>query len=193
MRNYFTHDPEYYDFKAGDLPALYLFRTGSAKDTENFTEDWRVTTDKVTVQWVLPPASQIGTMPARARALGFIAKVVDAALRRGRDPAFIIDGDADPQSAVEGSVVIRHAGLTKLECTKWRSGQIAIQKFGGDHRELFPAMIAELTIAEIFQDLPGTAVPDALGPTAELTTAAAIDATITVDDFEAAEFLEPTT
>lgn len=195
VRNYFTHDPEQYDFKLGDLPALYIFRTGSAKDPEQITADLRTNTDKVMVQWVLPPTDQL-KQPGRARAMALIAHWIDSSLRRGRDPSFVVEGDPDPTAAVHGSVVIRHAGLMRIDGGKWHAGQIAIRKFGGSNeREVFPAMLAEFMITEVFDGLPGTSVPDALGPTAKIVFPARVSAVVTPNgsDETAVEYRDPLT
>jgi hypothetical protein len=42
VRNAFTHDPEEYDFAETHLPALYLFRTGSARNSEDIAADIRI-------------------------------------------------------------------------------------------------------------------------------------------------------
>ncbi len=134
-------------------------------------------------------------MPTVARALGAVAKLIDSAIRRGRDPSFIVDGDTDTSSAVEGSVVIRHAGLMKLEGGQWRPGNVLIQKVGGTEREAFPAMLGSFTIAEVFEDLPGTAAPTALGPTAEIVFPARVSATVTANESDetAVEYRDPLT
>src|SRR3954464_8415418 len=58
VRRTFTHDPEEYEFVETDLPALYLFRTGSNKNAEDQAEDIREHTDGVRLFWIMPPASQ---------------------------------------------------------------------------------------------------------------------------------------
>lgn len=192
VKNVFTHDPEQYDFKANDLPALYLFRAGSAKDPENLTADWRVTTDKVSIFWILPPREGVSVMPAIARAVPFVAKLIDSALRRGRDPSYIVEGDTDPQAPRYGSVVIRAAGLMQMNGGQWKSGLVAIKNFHGDKKnEPFAALMSQITITEVFDDLPGTAVPDELGPTAEVVFPAKVHITETVNGGEGPEYRDP--
>jgi hypothetical protein len=196
VKNLFTHDPEQYDFKAGDLPALYIFRSSSTKDPEQLTADWRVNTDKVSVFWILPPRTGVGTMPAIARAIPFVAHLIDSAIRRGRDPSYVIDGDPDAQATREGSVVIRHAGLMKLEGGQWRAGMVAINNFHGDgKREPFAAMMSQLTFSQVFEEQPTATIPSELGPQAEIVFPARISAIITPNgaDDAAVEYRNPLT
>lgn len=189
----FTHDPEQHDFKANDLPALYLFRTGSAKDPENTTEDWRVTADTVKVFWVLPPTADL-KQGARSRAIGQVAKIIDYALRKGRDPSYVVEGDVDPQATLEGSVVIRHAGLMKLEATRWTSGRVAIARLPRQEQtthNLYDALLGQLVITERVIELPGEAVPAEVGPTLQNTFPAGVSATVTVNGVTSGEYREP--
>lgn len=180
----FRHDPEQYNFKVNDLPALYLFRTGSARKPEQIAEHLRVHADIARIFWVLPTADQF-KQADRALALSFVGNLIDSGLRRGRDPSYIVEGDADTTAATEGSVVLRHAGLMGIEPTEWRSGRVAIASPGHMKSEqidagLFDCLQMQVTLTQLFQELPGTSVaPASLGPTAEVYFPAALTTAIT--------------
>lgn len=194
VKNVYTHDPEQYDFKAADLPALYLFRTGSAKEPDSLTDDWRVTYDKVSVFWILPPRDAIKVMPAIARAVPFVAKLIDSALVRGRDKCFTVEGDPDPQAAYYGSVVIRHAGLLQMMGGQWKSGLVQIRNFHGDKKnEPFAALMSQITIAEVFEEQPTETIPDELGPQLAVTFPARVHFTETVNGADGPEYRDPLT
>lgn len=151
VRAAYTHDPQEHDFSSGILPALYLFREGSARDPVQVTEDHRVHADRVRIFWVCPPANQFQAAEL-SRALPAIAKTLDKALDEGRDPSWVLSGDPDPTAVVYGSVVLRHAGLRSMTAGSWRRTQLAIKK-PGDHREnpeldLYPALDCQVVIEE---------------------------------------------
>lgn len=157
VRQFFTHDPENYDFSVDHLPALYLFRQESDDDTVDITEDWQNYSDRIQVFWVFPPLDQF-QLAEISRAAPLIGKTIARALKRGRDPSFVIDGDPDTTAAYEGSVIIRHAGLTKLRGTRWKFGAIAIKQMEDTDphaRRPFPCMQSSIHIEEIGVDLYG--------------------------------------
>lgn len=162
VRKSFTHDPEQYDFKAGDLPALYVFRTGSASKPETTAEDIRISTERVRIFWVLPPADQI-KQAARSRAVAWVAKLLDTAIQRGRDPSWFVEGDPDESAPYEGSVLLRHAGLIWMEGGQWSHARIAIKPIGGLKSQpidlgVFDGLQTEIIIKERLRELPGANV-----------------------------------
>ena len=126
LRKVFTHDPEDYEFSEGDLPALYAFRTGSAKPTEDQAEDYRIATDAVRVFWVMPRTGQ-EQQRRRAPFIQALGKLIDLAFDRGRDPVYVRGDDPDPTKAAQGTVLLRAAGLQWLRTTAWTKTNLAIK------------------------------------------------------------------
>lgn len=147
--------------------------------------------------WVLPPTDQF-KQAIRSRGMRVVAKLIDSAIERGRDPSFIVPGDDDPQAQVEGSVIIRFAGLLQLYATRWTPGQIAIRDADDESNKkhvLYPAVMSEIRIAEQFNELPTAVIPPGLGPTAPLYADPRVDLTITSNgsDSTAVEYRDPKT
>lgn len=165
VKRAFTHDPQEYDFSEDDLPALYLFRTGSAKNAEDVAEDIRVHTDTVRMFWVLPPAQS----PQQARRVPIIqalGKLVDLKIDRVRDPAYVLASDPDPTKVEQGTVVIRAAGLRWLRFLQWQTIALALKvgatpQGGNQERKVYQALECKLEFEEEatqrYDDLTGPA------------------------------------
>ncbi len=158
VKRAFTHDPEEYDFNEDDLPALYLFRTGSSKNNEDIAEDIRVSCDSVRLFWVMPPAEQT-KQAKRVPILQALGKLVDLKIDRVRDPAFVLASDPDPTKTAEGTVVIRAAGLHWLRCLKWQKTMLALKMGAGQERKAYNALECMLEfeeeITQRYDDLAG--------------------------------------
>lgn len=164
VRKTFTHDPEDYEFSENDLPALYLFRTGSVRPIEQLAEDWRLHYDNIRVFWVLP---NTGTDKQRRRTpyIPAVGKLMDAAFDRERDPVFVWPSDTDPTTARQGTVVTRAAGVEWAVGKTWQKKRLAIQMASGEGlRRVYDAVDFKLEIAERiiqgFDDLSSTAQLD---------------------------------
>lgn len=148
VRKVFTHDPEDYDFSENDLPALYLFRTGSAKPIEQMAEDWRVHHDNVRIFWVLPNVAQ-DRQRLRSPILPYVGKLFDAAFDRERDPVFVLDSDPDPTKFEQGSMVTRAAGVEWAIGDTWKKLRLGIAMRAGEgERRLYDAVDFKLELAE---------------------------------------------
>lgn len=149
VRNAFPHDPEQYNFAESDLPALYLFRTGSAKNTEDIATDIRVACDNVRLFWVLPFADQ-SLQGRRVPIMSALGKLIDLKIKRTRDPVFVLSGDTDPSKTAEGTVVMRAAGLHDLKFLQWKTTQIAIKVGAGENasRRVYQALDVKLEFEE---------------------------------------------
>lgn len=152
------HDPQEHDFTSGGLPALYLFREGSARDPVQLAEDFRVHADNVRVFWVLPPGQQFRSAKF-SRAVPLLAKLLDKAIDEGRDPCWVQTDDPDPTAADEGSVVIRHAGLRSMMGGRWRRTNLLIKvtssERDGDFRDGYPCLETQIVIEEEAKQLFG--------------------------------------
>lgn len=85
------HDPNDGVFDDRDLPALFLYR--SRQSLDRVTDDWIDDRSEVTALWV-PPLSELGRKGERSPFANAIAKAMSAALNRGADPSWKVDGDA---------------------------------------------------------------------------------------------------
>jgi len=96
----FTHDPEDEAFSENALPAIYLFRSSGtgARAVEDAAEDYRLERSTWVFWWVYRPTTQ-SKSKKRAPFVNAVAKIIDEALDRGRDAAFVRAGDTDPLSA----------------------------------------------------------------------------------------------
>lgn len=196
VRKYFTHDPEEYDFSVTDLPALYLFPSGSNKDPESLADDLLISADKIRVFWILPPSDQFRA-PHLARAMRRVAQLMMLALDEGRDPCWVVPGDSDPTAATEGSVFLRHAGLWSAKRGSWTVGRVALRPFSASHsnsqavdRTPYDALDVTILIEEVLRALPGV---DPKHPELGVfgggpnTSPARLEATVSVGGLVAAE------
>jgi hypothetical protein len=147
VRCAFIHDPEEYDFSEGDLPALYLFRTGSAKNSEQVAEDIRVQTDTLQLFWVLPRCEP-SQERIRAPIFGALGKLIGLKIDRSRDPAFVLASDPDPTKTAQGTVVLRAAGLNWISFLQWQKTTLAIQMGEGMQRRAYQALSVKLQFEE---------------------------------------------
>ncbi len=174
VRNVFTHDPEQYNFKASDLPALYLFAQRSARDPEQTAEDYRLHADIIRCFWVLPPTKHVDQQARRVPIVNYIGQLIDELLYRGRDASYVIDGDTDATAADEGSVVLRHAGLTRMTSKGWAVGQIAIAVPGNQERFVYPLLDVTMEVERrLFADYASSGL---IGP-------ARLELDLLVDDY----------
>lgn len=195
VRNVFTHDPEHHDFKTGDLPALYLFRTGSARDPVDLSQDFRIHADIIQAFWILPTSQDL-KFPARLRAIPAVGKLIDTALEVGRDPSWVLQGDPDPTAAEQGSVVLRHAGLVSMLGKQWRVARIGINGYrpmaGPRELELFDCLDLKITIEEQAGQLlgvdPGRPELGAFGG-GPLASPSALSLSVSVDGLTVSEAL----
>jgi hypothetical protein len=181
VRNVFKHDPEEYSFSENDLPALYLFRVGSARPPEQIAEDIRVRYENVRIFWVLPPAPQ-ERQRQRSAIRSALAGALDSALERTRDPGWIATGDTDPLAASEGSSLINRASLMAIRLAEWATSQIAIAMKDDSPRRAYPCLSIRLELQE------------QVGPTfGDLAQAVELDLKVTVEGFQASHHITPIT
>lgn len=98
VRVAYTHNPEEEWFVETDLPALYLYRTGSMARPYWLAEDYRVTETKWVLRWVFRLSDPEGRKTRQPFA-NAIVKIVDRAIESQRDPVFVQPGDPDPTAA----------------------------------------------------------------------------------------------
>lgn len=148
VRRVFTHDPQDYEFSEGDLPALYLFRTGSTKPIEDMAEDYRVHYDNLRLFWVMPGTGQ-AQQRKRVPIISALGKLIDVAIDRGRDPVYVRSDDTDPTAARQGTVLFRAAGAMYIRVVQWTKTNLAIQMSPGqgEHR-VYQALDLKIELQE---------------------------------------------
>lgn len=112
------HDPELFEFNDKQLPALFIYRSGDDAGTyEDLTTDMRVSTETVTVLWVLPSGTQ-EKQAIRARFPSKLFHLFDALIEANRDPAWLVVGDADANAATQGSSLAAGLNLFRLRFSR---------------------------------------------------------------------------
>jgi hypothetical protein len=120
VRKSFAHDPKKVSFSTADLPALYMWRSGSEKPPEQYADDYRLTHDVLELLWVLPTINQ-ETDRKREPIDNAIKNLIDVALEEGRDPSWIVAGDPDPAAATRGSLIWNFATFYEMSLSKWKA------------------------------------------------------------------------
>ena len=167
VRKAFTHDPDEYNFAETDLPALYLFRTGSARNSEDIATSIRIAPDNVKLFWVLPYVEQV-KQTKRVPFISALGKLIDLKIKRTRDPCFVLASDPDPSKTAEGTVVMRAAGLQELKFLQWKKTQLLIKVGAGEsaNRRAYAALECSIEFTEQlvqrFDDITGEPSLDAL-------------------------------
>jgi hypothetical protein len=110
----FINDPVT-QFDEERLPAVYLWRTEI--DTEQFNDDTTRHTSQVALWWITEPA-QNDHLVLREPVMNLMGAAISAALRKARDPAWVVAGDMEALAATQGSLVRAHAGLVSMTCGK---------------------------------------------------------------------------
>jgi len=147
VRASFGHDPNKVVFSERDLPALFLWRDGSAIESFDQTADRRIATDTLKLIWVFPAAKQ---EPQRRRApvTRAVVAVIDGFLKRNRDPAWIATGDASARAALDGSNLTTTAGFWSLRLGRVSHLPVVIEMADESPRRSYEALQMELVIEE---------------------------------------------
>lgn len=162
VRKAFVRDPERGSFASEKiLPAMFLWRRQGRQ--EDATSDYRHETATFSLLWVLPPDDQGSKEALREPFVNAAMKVVGAALRQGRDPAWVDAADDDvkastrladddaivlPLATSTSSVNLSGAGLTGLigndEMTPRRGLTITTSAAAGAYNPDDPIVITYL-------------------------------------------------
>lgn len=115
------NDPTERNFNDNDLPALFLWREGSGPPAVDLSEDVRLVSDTLVMFYVLPPAQQEKQSRRLNFAANVIPKMIDDAVERNGDAAFILNpATATERELAEGTRIMRAAGLFTLDFLTWR-------------------------------------------------------------------------
>lgn len=165
VRGTYAHDPSKVEFSEKTLPALFLWRDGSVEAPYEHTSDRSISQDKLQLLWVFPTATQ-HKQSSRAPIFRAVVAVVDAFLRRNRDPAWIKAGDVSTQGLAYGTNLLRACGVWSLDVSRYSRVPVTIEMTDGEPRLTYEAIGIELTVLE---ELDQSGSADALGATGTTT------------------------
>lgn len=138
-----AHNPGQVVINEKDFPALYSWRLRG--DIETIADDYDVETCALSLLWVFPTA-QAEHQSKRSPLVNAVAKPLLAGLRRGRHPAWVVDGDPDALAASEGSFLWAWAGWWAFKKASWKLQEVVVQKLGVE--TTYPAIQWEITVEE---------------------------------------------
>lgn len=120
-------------FDESRLPALYLFRSSFAPKI--IADDYLEDAGQITCYWVMEPAQE-EHIKARSNMVNAIMKSAFRALVKGRDPAWIVDGDTDTAAAVRGSFLWRYAGIDRATVVTPKPLTLQLNKLDANERQM---------------------------------------------------------
>lgn len=157
IENTFAHDPEQVVFNEKFLPALFMWREESGAPgapyavstaVEWIAEDYLVSNDTVRVLWVFPNAEQ-HVRRIREPIVNGLIKALSVSFEFGRDPAWVVPGDTDPQAATLGSVFARWASVLFLTMSRWQRRALQIRMTDNTQR-VYETVEARLSLQEVY-------------------------------------------
>lgn len=107
----FTHDPDEASFIENQLPALYAWRADEPRHVD-WTQEWTKAVSNVSILWI-PPLAQDEHRRIRQPFRNAFAKSLHRNLYRGRNPAWVVDGDTEAKAAEYGSLFITQAQVSQ--------------------------------------------------------------------------------
>lgn len=126
VNNVFYHDPRRAMFANAAGPALYVFRNGSRSAPERLADDLRVTSDTISVWWVLQSTTQ-EKIQKRDPVFNAFCKYVDAAIYAERAPCYTLSGDTDPEADTEGTHILSAMRVQRLEVSSYKPEALTIR------------------------------------------------------------------
>lgn len=186
VRHTMAEDPERCEFVDNWCPALFLW-AGDRNPLEQMADDWLVDTRPLRLLWIFRPAARQQQRLREPFINGF-GKTIAMALRLGRHPSWVVDGDTDPYAATRGSVLTDQANLIDAKLLYYERADLRIQLENGGHLRPYEGIFASLRVRErLFID------PATYGGNVDGTTAtAALELDVLNDDLLLVQRDEPT-
>jgi hypothetical protein len=147
VREVFAHDPSKLVFLEKSLPALFLWREGSAAEYFDQTPERRIATDTLKLVWVYPTAPP-EKQRVRATFERAVVGIIDGFLKRNRDPAWVAVGDTTDRARRTGSNLLTKAGFFSLRMTRSALVPVTIEMSDGLPQRTYAAVQMDLTIEE---------------------------------------------
>jgi hypothetical protein len=141
----YCHDPQTL-FDEERLPALYMWRR--SWDPEQ-ADDGRIKrTSLIAIWWITEPGSS-ELLAKRDPIMNAADAAIALALRRGRDPSWIVAGDTDPMAATMGSLLVAQAGFDEVHSGPSTPLGRTLSFQDSDGREVsIPGLITTITVVE---------------------------------------------
>jgi len=146
VQRIFAHDPGKEAFSTAWLPALFFWRSGGGKH-EWVADDWLRDTSTLTLLWVFADTLQ-DTQRQREPFGHALAKLIDAAVERGRTPGWQQPGDPDPMGATDGSLFYTYAGFDAFWFDDWKPTSLLIKAADGQVVGQHAAVAMKFTMQE---------------------------------------------
>lgn len=140
-----THNPDKSAFSDRDLPCLFLYRLAWPKLTP-FSQDWKAQVSQIAALWV-PDLEEFEKDAIRDPFKNAIAKAIHRNIERGRNPAWIVQGDDDPKAEDYGSFLLKHLNITKIEVRDVKPQPLQVMK--GEKNNPYDALLVTIEVTEL--------------------------------------------
>lgn len=152
----FTHDPKDSTFDSKRLPALFVWRMGWPRLVP-MTQDWEAQVSQIGVLWV-PDPERTSVDARRDPFKNAVAKSIHRAIRRGRNPGWVVEGDTDPKAEVYGSFLVDHANVVRILPLDAKHFPLVIEK--NQTAAPYDGLLTTLEVTEILVPLNDDAYPE---------------------------------
>lgn len=197
IRETFTARPQDCLIAPSQLPALFIWRGRSQKTRE--AEDYLTSRTQLGLTWLLwwqDPLKRERYLPMQ----GIVAKAIHDTLTRGRNPAWVVLGDATAGAATRGSVLVQQAGLLEpIRDIQDDFVDVSLDPGNTGNPTRYKAISITVPIAERMVRAPelftvptiNTATPNNANPGAGFPYPGSLDLTVTQQDTNPIEQLKP--
>lgn len=149
ISNTYAHNPDPAAFNAKRTPALYMWR-GADKGRGLFSQGYVADDGPITCLWV-PPSSTQDKRKIRQPFSNAIKKALKKVLATGRHPAWVVPGDTYYEPADYGSVLVRHARLSKIQLGEFRDFELIIEMDQNKGKLPFDCVMFSLDVLELLE------------------------------------------
>lgn len=144
-----THNPDKSRFTDSELPCLFLYRISWPKLTP-YSQEWKASVSQVAALWV-PDLAEVETDAARDPMRNAVARAIHRNIERGRNPAWIVEGDDDPKTADYGSFLLSFLNVTKIQVLDIKPMPLMVQRAQKDYP--YDGLLATLEVTEVLEPL----------------------------------------
>lgn len=156
-----AHNPAENSFVDDKTPALFLWRAKTDQAVD-IAADWRVRPATLTLQWLFWPTAKQELKRQWEPFLNAMS-CLDAAVELGRDPAWAVSGDADPEAATSGSLLWKYADVFSMRMGTTQRRAVVITMADGATRMTYDAIEMSIDIRErLTRDMSRYALLDAV-------------------------------
>lgn len=145
----FAHNPDPTSFNSKKTPALYMWRA-SDKGRARYSTGILASDGPITVLWV-PPSTTQEKRRIRQTFPNAIKKSLQLAFEQGRHKAWKVTGDTYYDAQEYGSVLLRHARLSKIDIGEFRDFELVIDMDQGKAKAEFDCFMFTVTPLELVE------------------------------------------